>query len=442
MVVSALAKKKISTADIKGERGVAHIRKVVSDMGFLFYETGGVEAGIDGSIELRDPETGEVANQIIQFQSKATAISLPGDTDFGFHWPCAEKDIEYWTFGTAPVILIVVDLNQDVAYWKDLRTWFSDPQNRSERKVHFNKQHDMFSLSAAAALQALALSARPGSYFAPPKRQELLTTNLLRVSALPKTIFWAPTQAKSTKQFWYLLRQHDRYPHREAILRSGAVLSFRNLDEHPWRELCDTGAIEEFQCAEWSETDDPDRERDFVHLLNLALQEKVSREMRFDPKRKAVFFKPNPRNKARKFAYFSEAKNTDRFVAKPYERKDGSVSFWRHSAFKWQFIRIADDWYVQITPTYHFTWNGRETDNLGAERLAKIKRMEWNNSVRGQFIAWREYLCEAQQDDLFSQGYPFLSFAPVDKLEAEFGIPDDLWNPAHKSPPDDEGLLL
>ena len=56
-------------------------------MEYLFYESGGVEAGIDGSIEIRDPETGEVANQIVQFQSKATGNRLPGNSDGGFHWP-------------------------------------------------------------------------------------------------------------------------------------------------------------------------------------------------------------------------------------------------------------------------------------------------------------------------------------------------------------------
>lgn len=69
--------KKIHPSGIKGEQGIAHIRKVVAAMEYLFYETGGVEAGIDGSIEIRDPETGEVANQIVQFQSKATGNRLP-----------------------------------------------------------------------------------------------------------------------------------------------------------------------------------------------------------------------------------------------------------------------------------------------------------------------------------------------------------------------------
>ena len=35
--------KRIGTSDIVGERGIAHIRQVVLSMGYMFYETGGVE---------------------------------------------------------------------------------------------------------------------------------------------------------------------------------------------------------------------------------------------------------------------------------------------------------------------------------------------------------------------------------------------------------------
>ena len=67
-----MAAKKIGRSDIIGERGIAHIRRVTLDMGFMFYETGGVEAGIDGFIELRDEATGEVGYLILQVQGKAT----------------------------------------------------------------------------------------------------------------------------------------------------------------------------------------------------------------------------------------------------------------------------------------------------------------------------------------------------------------------------------
>ena len=42
--------KKIGRSDIIGQRGMAHIQGIVNAMDFMFYSTGGVEAGIDGYI--------------------------------------------------------------------------------------------------------------------------------------------------------------------------------------------------------------------------------------------------------------------------------------------------------------------------------------------------------------------------------------------------------
>lgn len=411
-------------------------------MEYLFYETGGVEAGIDGSIEIRDPKTGEVANQLVQFQSKATGNRLPGDTDANFHWPCDSRDIDYWTFGTAPVVLIVVDLTADRAYWKDVRAWFSDPQNRASRKVQFDKTADLFDIGAARALQEVATTARPGSYYSAPRRNEELTTNLLRVSSMATTLYWAPTDAKSVAEFWARVKEHDPHPPGEAVLRSGAVLSFRNLDQLPWREACDTGAMEEFHPSEWALSDDSDRERDFVDLLNRAMKEMVRRDMSFDRNHNILYFRPNPSKRDRKITYFAEKKSTDRSVAKRYKKPDGQTKFWRHSAFKWQFIRIGDEWFAQITPTYHFTRDGREKDKFGGEHLATIKRMEWNPDVRGQFGMWRAYLCADEQKDMFRHAYPYLTLAPAEKLVADFGVPDELWKPVRATPLDTEGLLL
>jgi hypothetical protein len=49
-------------------------------MGFLWYPGGGVEAGIDGHLEIRN-EDSEVTNCIISVHSKATDGALEGETE-------------------------------------------------------------------------------------------------------------------------------------------------------------------------------------------------------------------------------------------------------------------------------------------------------------------------------------------------------------------------
>lgn len=55
-----------------------------------------VDAGIDGTIELRDPATGEVSNCHLQVQSKVGDNDFPGETADRFQYDCDEPDLDYW----------------------------------------------------------------------------------------------------------------------------------------------------------------------------------------------------------------------------------------------------------------------------------------------------------------------------------------------------------
>src|SRR5258705_9556726 len=98
-----MAVKKIHPNSIIGQQGINFIEKIVLDMGFVWYPTGAIEAGIDGSIEIRDANSGEVTNSIIQVQSKSTKGSFQAETADGFDYLCEENDLEYWLRGNAPV---------------------------------------------------------------------------------------------------------------------------------------------------------------------------------------------------------------------------------------------------------------------------------------------------------------------------------------------------
>jgi hypothetical protein len=63
-------------------------------MGFLWYPTGSIEAGIDGIIELRDPSTGETFNTVIQVQSKATEGQFQAETSEEFDYLRIARDWE------------------------------------------------------------------------------------------------------------------------------------------------------------------------------------------------------------------------------------------------------------------------------------------------------------------------------------------------------------
>jgi hypothetical protein len=97
--------KKITESQMIGDQGVALIKTRVLAMGLLWYESGGTEAGIDGTIEMRDGRTGEATNEIVQVQSRATAGEFTAETDTNFEYLCNERDLAYWMGGNAPVVL-------------------------------------------------------------------------------------------------------------------------------------------------------------------------------------------------------------------------------------------------------------------------------------------------------------------------------------------------
>lgn len=429
--------KKIGRSDIIGERGIAFIRQVALAMGYMFYETGGVEAGIDGYIEIRDTETGAVSNILLQVQGKATESSrLPAETAERFEWPCNPADIAYWMQGTAPVLLIVVKLEDEKAYWKPIKQWFADPEHLASKKVVFDKASDVFALPAKAAITAVALSAVPGASGPSVRRNEELLSNLLGIR-IAKRVFWAPSDYRTDKAFGLALRKEDRFAPSEWIVRGDAILSFHDLSLPPWNDLCESGAMEEFDIDDWAESDDPDRQRDFVALLNRAIGEFVRPDLFRDKDSGAFYFRKVSGKDDVNYVYRSLQKTTTRRVVGPYgKRKDAPTlpAYFRHSAFMHRFVRLGDKWYLEVSPSYHFTRDGLETDAFAGEHLKKIKELENNAAVMGQFVMWQAFLTTRRAGDLLSPAYPFLSFVALPSLELDVGVPDELWKSQEANP--------
>lgn len=430
--------KKIGRSDIIGQRGIAHIDGVVHSMGFVFYPTGGVEAGIDGYIELRDQATGVVGNLLLQVQGKATEKRrLQAETDDSFEFACSEDDISYWMHGTAPVLLIVVLPERGVAYWKSIKEWFRDPERLKARKVVFDKRADVFDRDAKQAIATIGLSTAPGATAPNMRIEEDLLVNLVGVS-FGRTLYWAPSQHSTDKSFGAALRDLDPHAGSEWIVRGKSVLSFHDLDRWPWNQLCEAEAMEEFGSDEWAESNDEDRQRDFVALLNRAMGEFVRPDLWHDRGSGAYYFgKPRGRGKLR-YAYKSLKSYVPRDVVNRYGKKredPTQPSYYRHSAFLHRFNRLGGKWFVEITPTYHFTRDGYKSDELfGGERLKKIKELENNAAVMGQFVMWRHFLTTHGAADLYNGAYPFLSFTAIDPLSLEVGVPDDLWKSQESDP--------
>lgn len=424
--------KKVSRQSIIGQQGANLIERIVLQMKNVWRPLLIFDVGVDGEIEICDPNTGAATNAIIRVQAKATTLPFQAETDDTFEFACEERDINYWLNGNTPVILVVCRPSTDEAYWVAVKEYFSDQVARKTRKVLFDKNRDCFDAACAPALANLALPKDKGLYFAPLSVNETLYSNLLRVTSFAPKIWVASTEYRTPSEIWSNFKAKDVKVSGEWTLKNKQIISFHDLDEPPFNTICDNGTIECFDSSEWAFSDDQDRKNEFIRLLKMALGQLTrQRGLRFDKDREYYYFPATKNLQTRKISYPSLKLNVKREVFKAYRKKDvpKGVSYCRHAAFKGKFIRLLDAWYLELTPTYHFTWDGKGNDKFGAERLKGIKRLERNPAVIGQLLMWAHFLGTpiTPTKDMFASEYPFLSFGRLETVEISGGLPDDTW---------------
>ena len=391
--------KKIDRNSITGQQGINLIERILLEMGFLWYPTGGVEGGIDGTIEIRHADSGEITNSIIQVQSKATKGEWTAESETSFDYLCKDRDLEYWMNGNAPVVLVVSRPSTNEAYWVSVKDYFKDPAIRQTRKIHFDKQVHAFNISCRARLIELAVPQDAGIYFAPPPRSEKLYSNLIEVASFAPTLYVASTDCRKPEDIWSKFRVLDYQVGSEWILKGKNILSFHDLREYPWDRVCDRGTVEDFDTDEWASSDDTDTRKEFVQLLNLSFRGLARSRGLWRINRRGrdiYFFKPTRELRPHRYYYQSLVNRVPREVFGPRESKvtQGKISYYRHSAFHGRFHLFDHQWYLELSPTYHYTRNGKEplSDDFYSQRLKGIKALEKNPSLLGQLLMWSHHL--------------------------------------------------
>ena len=420
--------KKVPSQSIIGQRGANLIERIVLEMEYVWRATSIFDVGIDGEIEIRDPTTSEMTNTIIKVQAKATTKPFQAETDNSFEYRCEKKDLDYWLRGNVPVILVVCRPDTDEAYWVSIRKYFRNPAIQKTSKVLFNKQRDRFDDSCAAKLKKLALPKDSGIYSTPLQKTEILYTNLLKVTSLAPKIHVAGTNYRKDGSVWRKFNSMEVKVGPEWILTDKKIFSFHKLDEPPFDAICDLGTCESFDTREWANSKDEDTKRQFVQLLNKCLSGKTRLlGLEFNKAHQHYFFPATKELKTQEVSYYGSKKRVSRVVFKQYSKKDdpSQRAYCRHSAFEGQFIRLGDEWYLEITPTYHFTSDGYRKDKFREERLQGIKRLDRNPAVLGQLRMWAVYLSRPQ--DLLSSNYPFLRFGQLATVNINASLPDDVW---------------
>jgi len=429
--------KQITRNQITGQRGVNIVEQIVLEMGFVWHPTNAnLESGIDGIIEIRDPETGETTNNIIQTQVRSTEQEWISDTPETFIYRCKPRDIDYWMRSNTPVILVVVSTNRREAYWAIVKEVFSDSNKRNKKKVLFEKAKQRFTASAASDLIKLAVPKDIGPYLPATEHEETLYSNLLEVESFPPSIYNAATDYRTPEEIFDWAKESEINLPSGWLLTERMIRSVYDLREEPWTQICERGSVKQFGIDEWSDSDDPDIQREFVRLMNRTLRGDMSIRHLWHSKEEHCFFFTAKRTdsgepKAWKYRYKGLNKLTSREVVSSHiNPKTNEVAYYRHNAMKGAFLRIDKKWYLAIIPHYVYTIDGKTIYPYSEDLLSGIKRIEHQSAVFGQTIMWKNKLTFTPSRKLFDgdlKEKPLIAFGDLLSLTSGRGLDDQSW---------------
>jgi nucleoside phosphorylase len=252
--------------------------------------------------------------------------------------------------------------------------------------------------------------------------------NLVPLRRFPDTLYVAPALSTTRKQSWFLLNQgaSDRaadYVPGAWTLHEGNLYSFVDPERSRLKTIIDTGGLDQFNSQEWAFSEEENKRRLFVHLLNLGLSQDLWLQgARHHGDQDVYAFMGRPEEPPRRFKYANLKVRSTMTVVSHYETKPKSgkpYRYLRHAAFQGRFRWLGGQWYLEITPTYRFTRNGKDLDRYHESRLSGIKRIERNRSVLSQLLMWQAVLrapwTRADRSRL-------LEFAPLVSFQFSSGV--------------------
>lgn len=421
--------KKYTQNQMQGARGESLVQLIAQEMGFLYNPTG-MDAGIDGEIEIRDPATEEVTGQVVRVQSKSRRGDFLNETESSFEYRVEEADLVYWLSANTPVILVLSRPEDREAFWVCIQDYFDNPDKRKSRKVTFDKNQDRFDKSAAEKLIDLARNRKHGLYINPVPKQETLYSNLLHLSRIPKKIYSAETEYRRPGALFSASREHGIWLRRGWSTKSKRLWGIHDLSAGYWPKFCDVGTMETYDASEWAHSDDVDRQNLFRWLVQGALEELLfKRGVRYDRALKHYhFMAPRQGLKDFKIGYRNHKGNFPEktvFKKHSWNTAEGEKHYYKHFAFKPRFERIAGRWYLRIIPTYRYTWDGKNVLQSHGRHASGIKKLEKNKSVFSLVEMWAYVL--SSDSGMFETARSPIGFGKLLRTTVPVGIPDDLW---------------
>jgi len=430
--------KTVTQSQRLGELGEAAAKKRFLEIGFQFDGRSRIEAGIDGIAEVMD--RGRPLARMIAVQVKATEHSkYTSETDASFTYLLNSDDLEYWKPSNLPIIIVLYRQSDESFYWKEVQSGVGV----GARKLMFDKCIDKLNRDAVDRLAALTVSKKGFGYYVPPLGDgEEALINLLPVR-LPPEMFVASTDFAPKKAIATLL--DGKGARFDWIIHGRSYWSFHDPRQASTSTIVDLDQVDSIDTSLLADHEDIQEQNNFAYLLRQVLRHQERKDLRWHKDKALFYFASETANTDRYFAYKSSKNETEANVVNVVRDKDNPdrVAYVRHHAFIPRFERLLDEWFLVITPTYHFTTNGMIPHSYPDALLSGKKRMDNNASLRGQLIMWHRFLtAEPSVGDLFTEPETrperAITFGEPPSVELPTRVPEDVWGNSNPSGPDVE----
>lgn len=198
------------------------------------------------------------------------------------------------------------------------------------------------------------------------------------------------------------------------------IISFKRLDDksEPLSSLIEIGTVEEYSINDFVETGYK-YEQALSRLIDKTIQELTHKKgIQWLRKDKLYRFRPPATIRERRIKWKNKKTATRTVVKDVLNKEKTRISHIQHLSFKIQSFLSEHTWYVSITPTWSYTFDGYRNHNIESKLITQKKKLETNNSVYQHFMfisfCLNNKLSENEED------YNVISFKEPFKLSLSY----------------------
>ncbi len=201
----------------------------------------------------------------------------------------------------------------------------------------------------------------------------------------------------------------------------GSIISFKPLNEtsEPLSRLAEAGTVEEYNTTEFPSNFK--YENALSQLIDNCLQEMLSYKfIQWLRKERMFRFRPIGIARERKIQWKNKKMATRSVVTEVWNKEKTQITHFRQMSFKIQSFMSENRWYIAVTPTWSFTYNGYQSHKQESKLITDKKMLEKNSAVYQHFMFISYCLMNKIVDN--ETNYPWISFSDPFRLNLSYKV--------------------